>query len=118
MVGGFFRGMVPPVRLIASKHRRALTGAFRCAATERGAMLPVRLWCANDVRHDRAVMLDGVPVRRTARDAGDGADDRRRGQVVQNCHTRWQCAVVRRVFARYHNYGSSGGVRWFSGRGG
>jgi hypothetical protein len=63
-------------------------------------------------------MLDGIHVRRAARDAGDGADDRRRDQVVQNCHMRWQCAVVRPVFARYHNYGSSGGVRWFSGRGG
>ena len=31
-----------PTRLIERKRRRALPGAFRCAATERGAMLPVR----------------------------------------------------------------------------
>src|SRR4051812_38190235 len=35
------------------------------------------------------------------------------GQVAQICHTRWECAVVPPAFARYHNYGSSGGERWF-----
>ena len=75
-------------------------------------------------------MLDGVPVRRGRGDvSGDwltagavqpalqiGFASRWR-QVVQNCHTRWECAVVPPAFARHHNYGSSGGVRWFSGRG-
>jgi hypothetical protein len=40
-----------------------------------------------------------------------------RGDDVQICHTRWECAVVPPVFARHHNCGSRGGVCWFSGRG-
>ena len=43
MVFGFSEGTDDtPARLIAGKPRRALPGAFRCAVTERGAMLPVR----------------------------------------------------------------------------
>jgi len=71
-----------------------------------------------------AVMLDGVPVRRFRRlverwsqpalQIGFASRWRR---IAQNCHTRWECAVVPPVFTRHHNYGSSGGVRWFSGRG-
>ena len=35
------------------------------------------------------------------------------GQVVQICHTRWECTVVPSVFARHHNCGSRRGVCWF-----